>query len=822
MKAESRVASSWFEDDATLEGELRHAIGRRDPAPAIRGYEDLREIGEGGQGVVYVATQTGTRRRVAVKVLRERFASAPEARRRFEREIDLAAGLRHPHIVAVFDGGVTPDGRPYLVMEFVEGAAIDASPAVQALRACWSRPNLEAVLRAFATVCDGVHHAHQRGVIHRDLKPSNIRVDSDGVARVLDFGLAKTLGPSQAATVTAEDASSRRFIGSLPWASPEQAAGRADAIDVRSEVYALGVTLYQLLTGRFPYDVSGDLHEALHNIVATQPVPPTRWAPGLDSDLVTIVLRALAKEPDRRYQSAGDFAADVRAWLAHEPIAARRDSLWYLVRVTARRRKGTLLAAAVFLVALAASAVVSFVEWRSAERSAKTSSEALDLLLGTVFTVDPDAEGKDARVIDGLEKAARELDSRFEDEPSVRATLHRKFSSLFDKLGRPQQAVLEAEKGVAILRQVLGEEDEETLAADAERAFFLHKAGRSAEAAADLQRIREAQKRILGAQDLATLATADHLSRVLVSTGRFKDAETMQVDALATARARLGPDHDTSLDLLEGLSHARRQLGDLESSETLQREAYERRKATRGADHTSTLNALGNLVVVLTERNKLGEAELLQKGLYETSLQKLGPEHPAALTNANTYAKILQDLGRYAEAAPLFETVFEVRERVLGADHKDTLLALANLAGIRSYQGNHVEAERLLRKSLAARLRVLGPKHLETLVNHNNLAGALKNQDRHEEALESYGLAVKGAEEALGHDHWISALFRANMASTLTKLGRLGEARTILVEALGTIEKKLGASHVHAKTGRQYLAALEQAQSRPAGPESRR
>jgi tRNA A-37 threonylcarbamoyl transferase component Bud32 len=520
MKAEAEATRSWFEDDAALELEVRHAIERRDPAPVIAGYEDLREIGEGGQGVVYVATQTGTHRRVAVKVLRERHASTPEAHRRFEREIDLAAGLRHPHIVAVFDGGVTPDGRPYLVMEFVEGASIDCSPAATALREQWSRPRLEALVRTFASVCDAIQHAHQRGVIHRDVKPSNIRVDSDGVARVLDFGLAKTFGPASSAAFTATDADARRFIGSLPWASPEQAAGRVDAIDVRSDVYALGVTLYQLVCGRFPYDVSGDLNAALQNVVTAAPIPPKRFAPGIDSDLVTIVLRALAKEPDRRYQSAGELAADLRAWLAHEPIAARRDSLWHLIRVTARRRRGTVIAAAVLLVALAASAIVSFVQWRAAERAAKTSADALDLMVNAMMSVDPDAGGRDARVIDALERARKDVDSRFENHPDVRAFLHGKFGFLFDKLGRPDRALEESTKSADILRSQHGAEDPAVLAAQAERAFLLYKTGDAADAVGELERIFAAQRRLFGEDAPETLGTAPRRSRSTPSRGR--------------------------------------------------------------------------------------------------------------------------------------------------------------------------------------------------------------------------------------------------------------------------------------------------------------
>jgi non-specific serine/threonine protein kinase/serine/threonine-protein kinase len=822
MKAEP-ASTSWFEDDASLEQELKDAIERRRPAPSIPGYEGLREIGQGGQGVVYVATQRGTRRRVAIKVLREPVGAAPEARRRFEREIDLAAGLHHPHIVSVYDGGATTDGRPYLTMEFIEGEAIEHCAAVTRLREAWSRPNLERVVSLFATVCDAVQHAHQRGVIHRDLKPSNIRVDSDGIARILDFGLAKAFGPATPSSVTVTEAGAGRFVGSLPWASPEQAAGRADAIDVRSDSYALGVILYQLLTGRFPYDVSGDLNTALQNIVTTPAAPPRRYVPKMDADLVTILLRALAKEPDRRYQSAGELAADLRAYLAREPISARRDSIWYLVRMTARRRKRTVVLAATLLALLAVSTVVSFVMWRDADEArdiavdaSETSTDALDLLWDSLSSVDPDLDGREARVLDVLERASAGIEERFGDKLAVRAGLHERFSSLYEKLGRPDRARDEALKAADLRRRGGGDEDPAALFAAARAAGMLHKMGGSKEAEPELARILEIQTRVSGPDAAETLETADSLGCALRAIGQYQKAETILADALARARGKLGPDDETSIGLLESLAHVRRLLGNLKSSEELQREAYERWLRRDGPKKMTTLSAMASLIVVLTEEGKLEEALPLQKDHYETALAKFGPDHMHALAAANTYAKILQDVGRVEDAAALMQSTFEARERMSGADHPETLLALQNLAAVRAFQGNYGESERLHRKALDARRKKLGEGHLDTLVSYNNLAGALDAQKKHEEARQNYERAAQGADALLGADHWISAVFRANLAATMTTLGTYAAAEPLLLGALTVVESKLGADHAHAKTVRRYLVNLYEAASRPA------
>ncbi len=334
----------------------------------VPGYAIMSELGRGGQAVVYQAIQKSTHRHVALKVLREGPYASASAKQRFEREVELVSHLRHPNIIVVFDSGITTTGQLYYVMDYVRGV-----PITQYVRD--NKLSLEKVLELFAVTCDAVNHAHQKGVIHRDLKPSNLLVDTEGNLRILDFGLAKAVADRQDPLVTVTG----QIMGTLPYMSPEQTRGNPDLIDTRTDVYALGVVLYEMLTGAYPYPVAGEMAEVLRHIATTEPMPLTRsWtkesgiarSPGtrtrsgcpINDEVDTIVLKALAKERERRYQSAGDVAEDVRHYLANEPIEAKHDSGMYILRKTLRRYRVPVAVVGLIAAILVISSVVAWTQ----------------------------------------------------------------------------------------------------------------------------------------------------------------------------------------------------------------------------------------------------------------------------------------------------------------------------------------------------------------------------------------------------------------------------------------------------------------------------
>ncbi len=343
------------------------------PAPAdealhfeVEGYADLRELHRGGQGIVYRALQESTRRLVAIKVLREGPHADSAARKRFQREIEIVAQLNHPHIVAIFASGVTSAKQPYFVMEYVHGVEFDPHVRAQNL-------SVEETLQMLRTVLDAVHHAHEKGVIHRDLKPSNILVDDQGQPKLVDFGLARALvmSPDSFASQTGQ------VLGTMAYMSPEQVRADPDQIGPRTDVYSLGVILYEILTGVSPYPGSTRVVDILRHITDTSPKLPARaWSsdtglqrrsgrrrsgPGrcpIDSELETILLEAIAKEPERRYQNAHAFAADIGRYLEGQPIEARRDSGIYLLRKKLQRNRRGLVLGLVTLVLFAVALVL--------------------------------------------------------------------------------------------------------------------------------------------------------------------------------------------------------------------------------------------------------------------------------------------------------------------------------------------------------------------------------------------------------------------------------------------------------------------------------
>ena len=407
------------------------------PHGAFPGYDIVREIHRGGQGVVYQAVQLSTRRHVALKVMHSGPFMGSSGRARFEREVQVLGQLDHPNIVRIHDSGVTKDGSCFYVMDYISGKPLDRLMNEGQL------PVREA-LRLFAKICEAVNAAHLKGVIHRDLKPSNIRIDKHGEPIVVDFGLAKLAVPD-----LDTDGSGRmmsmtgQFIGSLPWASPEQADGSPTNIDVRTDVYSLGVILYQLLTNRFPYEVLGNMRDVLDNILRTEPARPSTIRRKINDEVETIVLKALAKQRDRRYQSAGELGRDVHRFLDGQPIEAKRDSGWYVITKTLKRYRGPVAIGIGSLAALIVFAIVISVLYKDA-KAARAVAEQKTIV------------AEDAREAEAEQRQLAE--ARLDDAYELSNTMLTDFyDAIRDLRGATAAKLALAEKAVATLDSLEGQ-----------------------------------------------------------------------------------------------------------------------------------------------------------------------------------------------------------------------------------------------------------------------------------------------------------------------------------------------------------------------------
>jgi len=439
-----------LEGDDTVESDAQLAFLRR----AFREYDALERVDYGGQGIVYKADHRPTKRAVAIKILLDGALATSDQRHRFAREVELVARLRHPNIVAVYDSGEI-EGRPFLVMEYLDGLPIDDHAAVHDL-------SPRQLIGTFLTVCRAVSAAHQNGVIHRDLKPANILVDGEGQPHILDFGLAKDIS---SAPETSGISLTGQVVGTLPYLSPEQAGGSAGPIDVRSDIYSLGVVLYELLAGDRPYSVDGDRVAALGNIVSRQPngirktlamKQDARWrleTGQINDDLEKIVFKALEKEPDRRYQSADALADDLQRYLTGEAVHAKSASRMYLLRKTVRKFRLSIAVASAFIVLLVVALVGVTAAWRRSERVAQIAMAGLEMgSLLKLGSVERDA-GRIDQAIAMYEKALETGEVVRSNDLKVLRHLfdaHYRLGDLLLELKKPAQAEPHAETAMRL------------------------------------------------------------------------------------------------------------------------------------------------------------------------------------------------------------------------------------------------------------------------------------------------------------------------------------------------------------------------------------
>jgi len=767
----------------TLQPEIKDIT----PGALIAGkYKLLEELGSGGMGVVYLAEQVEpVRRRVALKIIKLGMDTR-QVVARFETERQALAVMDHPNIARVFDAGATETGRLYFVMELARGIPITDYCDRHKLSA-------QERLQLFIGVCQAVQHAHQKGVIHRDLKPSNILVviqDDRPVPKIIDFGIAKATDHRLAQrTLFTEQG---QLIGTPEYMSPEQAEMSGLDVDTRTDIYSLGVILYELLAGALPFD-AGKLRSAafgeIQRIIreTEPPKASTRLSTlketkaeiaekrGTDAgslvkllrgDLDWITMKAMAKDRTRRYSSASELAADIERHLRHEPVTAGPPSAVYRIRKYVRRHKlGVAAAAVVTLAVLIGVAGTTIGLLRAVRAEKKALEEAAratrvsDFLVDLFKVSDPsEARGNTITAREILDRGAKKVEEELAGQPLIQARLMDTMGQVFQSLGLFDQALPLLKSALETRRNVLGNKDLEVAASLQNVGYLLVAKGDYAAAEPLLLESLAIRQELLGRNHPEVATSLATLGEVNYDKGDLAKAEEFYRESLAIRRKSLGDTHIEVANSLNDLAITLKAKGDYEETESMYRESLAIRRKALGEDHPVIAQSLNNLGMFLYQMflNKKSdgvEAEQLLRQALEMNRRILGNEHPEVSTNLNNLALLLRDKGDYDQAISLFREVTEIDRRTLGEEHPYVASRMNNLASTLVRKGNYKSAEELYQKAIAIQRKTFAEKSWEIATTKLLLGACYSEAKRFEEAEPLILGALPIIEQNFGPDH---------------------------------------------------------------------
>jgi tetratricopeptide (TPR) repeat protein/predicted Ser/Thr protein kinase len=778
-------------------------------------YRIVRLLGEGGMGSVYLAEQESPNRVVALKVIKPAFVNS-ETLYRFEQEAQVLGRLHHPGIAQVYEAGTADNGlgpQPYFAMELIEGDSLLEFAREKGLK-------LRARLELMAKICDAVNHAHQRGIIHRDLKPTNILVDETGQPKILDFGVARL---TDSDTTKTRQTDIGQLIGTLNYMSPEQVLADPQKVDFRSDVYALGVITYELLAGRLPYDTARKpLHEVVRTIREQDPAPLSSIDRIYRGDVETIIAKALEKDKSRRYASAAEMAADIRHYLAHEPIVARPPSTSYQLQKFARRHRVLVGAvAAVFLVLIAGVVVSTWqaVKARRAEAAAQAVNDFLqnDLLAqasaisqsGSNTAADPDLKVRTA-----LDRAAERIGGKFDRQPEVEAAIRDTIGQTYMELGLYTKAQKQLELALGLRQRAEGAEDTKTLNTERRLGDVLERQGKYPESEALQSRTLQTMIRVLGPEHPDTLKSMNALAWVYNHEAMYAQAEALLNQALEIERRVQGPERPDTLASMNSLANVYNNEGKYSQAEALYSQTVEIERRVLGPENPDTLNSMNILAVVYNREGKYAQAETLLTQILDTRRRVLGPEHPDTLTGMNNLGTAYSLQGKFAQGEAIYRQTLEIRLRVLGPEHPDTLQVMNNLTFADSNQGKYAQAETLASQTLEIRRRVLGPEHPATLTSMNSLASAYSLEGKYAQAEPLFNQTLEARRRVLRPEHPDTLDTLSDMAYMYQSEGKYGQAENYAEQALAGRRHTLGPDHPQTIASEADLALAYESQGK--------
>jgi serine/threonine-protein kinase len=797
--------------------------------PATIGpYRVLRLLGRGGMGEVYLADRADDefQRQVAIKVVRPGLGRDWIARFRHERQV--LASLDHPNIARLYDGGVTGDGRPYLVMEFVDGRPLDHYADAERL-------TVDQRLALFAQVCDAVERAHRRLIVHRDLKPGNVLVTSGGLVKLLDFGVAKLLDPATAPDDPPLTATGMRIM-TPEYASPEQFLG--EPVTTATDVYALGVMLFELLAGCPPHDTGAHRRDTLERrVLDTDPAAPsaacrlnTSGAGGsaradsrrttidglarrLRGDLDNIVLTALRREPERRYPSVAALREDIERHRAGLPVAARPATLRYRTVKFLRRNRVAVTAAVLLTGAVVAGATSTLVQARAAAREGRRAEQIRDFLVSVFEVSSPDrAGGETVTARQLLDRGSARVNAELASEPVLRSDMLVVLGRLYRQLGLYDPAGRHLQEALTLHRQRPGTAPAlvETLL---ELASVRFEEGANDEAESLLREAVAIAAATEGPQGPGVAAATTDLAAVFRARGQFDEAESLSREAIAMRRA--AGDAAGLADALNGLGVILNDARRPADAVVVLREAVGLSRAAR-ADHTKTVLAECNLAQALHRSGELDAAIQTFERCIADRRRLLGETHPDVGLALNNLALVHSNRNEYEAAERLMTEALAIQRAAYGDKHTAVAGTLNNLAILGYQQGDYLGAAARFRELIGVWRALVGPDHPNTLTTTNNLGMSLRNAGDLAGAETMLAEVLEGRARALGPDHPQVGESRLNLASVIHRRGRFVEARRTAERARGELERAYAPDHPMIATADVLLGRCRLAEGAPA------
>ncbi|MDZ7657902.1 serine/threonine-protein kinase [Fodinibius sp.] len=789
----------------------------------IDSYRILELVGHGGMASVFLAERADEvyKGKVALKLMRQGM-DTPSNKARFKRERNILANLEHPNIARLLDGGVTDKGLPYLVMEYVDGTPLYTYCDEHNL-------TIEQRLDLFKSICQAVQYAHKNAVIHRDLKPANILVKEDGTVKVLDFGIAKLLEPEDPDETLFQTRTGARML-TLGYAAPEQINN--DPITTSTDIYSLGVVLYELLAAASPFNMEGknlseieslirtktpekpsskygELSQLKQDKAASQRVAnPDKISRKLKGDLDAIVMKTLRKNPDARYSSVDQLLQDLDRLNNNLPLIARKDTIRYKISKFLKRHKTGISAAAGFILLLAGFA--GFHTWQITEERNRAQEEAqkarttLDYLIGVFQHANPNRPGnQDITAQQILEQGTEYIQTKVKDQPDIKAPLTQSIGMIYLHLGEYDKAETLLREALTLNKKFASKESRQWAASLNSWGEYNMEIGKYDTAKKYFKKSAAVYNSLGNKNKYASII--GELGWIDYRNGDYERADSLLRKALEINRTVHGSESRQAGTDLQYLGWIKNAQGQYDKADSLFREALSIRKSALGENHRLVAQTLQSLGRTLYNKNDYAKAEEIERQALDLQQRIYDQDHPDIATSLRILGLINMRQEEFPKAKTYFEDALDMRLNFLGEHHPDVLKTQNDLGSIHFFEGNYMKAADLFKQVVASNKEVRGPDHPEVATSLNNLAMSLRKADRKDEAIEYYKEALEIGRKNYSEEHPKLIQFQRNTAILYEELNEYQKASALWLQNFNVLKQKNGLNNSDAKEALNHL-----------------